>query len=596
MREARISERPGPFVLGLLVCAAVLLLAPDAGADAAGCRSRIAKVAGSFAKGRAKLIARCEDQARCDVGELSAKLAKLQAKSERKLAAACNNLPNGELGLGQTCPDPSGRCTQVLDSDQALIDCVLCMVRETVDPLIRRLRGDHADVAETCGGCSATPCEEAFFCETPRGHCDVSTIVGVCLEVPTACPEILDPVCGCNGVTYLNNCLRRQARVALFHEGPCVTFCDGDSGSACPEGTTCAALPGHCDDTSDEGICVPIPDDCTEHHLPLCGCDGVTYANECALLEAGVRLDHFGPCEHPCTNDGSHPCGEGTFCELPPEVCDHPEGEGICLPRPEACPQHYEPVCGCDGATYGNNCERMGAGVALLHHGECRELCGGILGEMCNEGKFCDLPAGLCEGADLQGHCVPVPEICPELFEFEAVCGCNGETYPSNCERLRAGVQLAHFGPCFEPCEPGNPGACGEAEICLTPPGHCELTHEAMCVPLPPECPLETGPVCGCDGITYDNLCQMIQAGVSLLDDAPCEVSSGCLEHADCGEGAACLTPPGYCDLMHEAGCVPLPEACPAEAFAVCGCDGITYPSHCHAVQERASIAHEGPC
>jgi hypothetical protein len=157
-------------------------------------------------------------------------------------------------------------------------------------------------------------------------------------------------------------------------------------------------------------------------------------------------------------------------------------------------------------------------------------------------------------------------------------------------------VQLAHFGPCFEPCEPGNPAACREAEVCLTPPGHCDLSREAECVPRPPECPVETGPVCGCDGITYDNLCLMIQAGVSLLDDAPCGASSGCSEHADCGEEAVCLTPPGHCDLTHEAECVPLPEACPAEAFAVCGCDGNTYPSHCQAVQERASIAHEGPC
>jgi hypothetical protein len=35
------------------------------------------------------------------------------------------------------------------------------------------------------------------------------------------------------------------------------------------------------------------------------------------------------------------------------------------------CPDIWAPVCGCDGVTYSNNCERLVAGAQLDHEGEC---------------------------------------------------------------------------------------------------------------------------------------------------------------------------------------------------------------------------------
>ncbi len=99
-----------------------------------------------------------------------------------------------------------------------------------------------------------------------------------------------------------------------------------------------------------------------------CECVGL----DCAQLypDLGTCFTAHAECLPGCTREEGA-CNPSLFCDFTPNTCGADGEEGTCAPRPDGCLDIWQPVCGCDGETYGNGCEANVAGQDVAYLGEC---------------------------------------------------------------------------------------------------------------------------------------------------------------------------------------------------------------------------------
>lgn len=200
-------------------------------------------------------------------------------------------------------------------------------------------------------------------------------------------------------------------------------FCGGIGGLQCPEGLKCQ-LEGTYPDAG--GRCVPTnycdtPQDCYDSDLirPMCLGQWECRSHVCHWQCGVPDLFKCGPFP-------GGECAAGQVCDI--QSCGlGAAGTCVTQPTPDQCVELMylpaQPVCGCDGQTYGNDCERLAAGVPLDHQGACGgPTCGA--GPACPEGSKC--VSGMCVDAfycETEADCYaadPIHPMCLGQWECQS--------------------------------------------------------------------------------------------------------------------------------------------------------------------------------